>query len=392
MAANRALLVVACVAAVVLAGCGGLTGDGDVVTPTGTDGPTTNGTTTPTATPADGTDPADRAVTVENPPPGLNESAIVDVDALLAAHRAAVTERGAVTVTNVSVDGPQSSLTSNATVRWGADGTITTNTVNDVGRGSVSVQQFTNGSLSAIRQEAATGTTLSVFEAGGYVERQAGVGGFKTYLLAGEFVPTSVDGGTVTLEAVGVDEDVFGTNVSTFDATVVVDQRGRLLSMEATVVAVGEAGESTTTIDYEMTETELPSAERPSWVDDAVADADVADLRIERVGGTVAITNDGEEALPTGTFVSVASAGGFGPSTQQYVVRLTDPLQPGETAYVYRPSENARQGEFSIGERPDGATVPIEGPVQVVVSGGGQIVAAATVNTPGEANESDARA
>lgn len=377
MTRNRALLSVLVVAVVLLAGCGGLGGDGEVLTPTGTDAPTTNGTAT---TPTDESSPADRRVALESPPPGLNDSGIADVDALLDAHRAALDERGAVTVTNLTIDGPRSSLSSNATVRWGADGTISARTVNDVGRGSVEVQQYTNSSVSAIRQRTAAGTTVSVFDAGGYVRGQSGAAGLGPYLAVGEFVPTAVDDGRVTLEAASVaDRDGLGDNVTDFDATLVVDERGRLLSFEASVTSDTDAGVSTTTIDYEMTDRSLDAAERRSWVDDAVAEATLADLSYERVGGTVAITNEGDEAIPTGTFVSVATAGGLGPSAQQYVVQVTDPIQPGETVYVYRQSADAAQGSFAIGERPDGDTAPIDGPVQVLISGGGQIVDAETL-------------
>jgi len=376
---RSALLTVLCVAAVLLAGCGGLAGDGEVITPTpdGTDAPSTNGTTTP----GDESTLEDRRVAVENPPPGLNDSGVADVDALLDAHRAAVEENGAVTVTNLSVAGPQSSISSNATVRWGADGTIGTRTVNDVGRGSAEIQQYTNGTVSAVRQRTAAGETISVFDAGGYVERQAGAAGLRAYLAVGEYVPTAVEDGRVTLEATSVgDADGLGANVTDFEATLVVDERGRLLSFEATIASDAEAGTSTTTIDYEMTARSLAAAERPSWVDDAVAGATLADLSYERVGGTVAITNEGEEAIPTGTFVSVATAGGLGPSAQQYVVQLTAPVQPGETVYVYRQTADAAQGSFAVGDRPDADAAPIEGPVQVLVSNGGQIVDAETLD------------
>lgn len=377
MTRNRALLSVLVVAVVLLAGCGGLGGDGEVLTPTGTDGPTTNGTAT---TPADESSLADRRVALESPPPGLNDSGIADVDALLDAHRAALDERGAVTVTNLTVDGPRSSLNSNATVRWGADGTISTRTVNDVGRGSAEVQQYTNGTVSAVRQQTAARTTTSVFDAGGYVQRQAGAAGLRPYLTVGEFVPTGVEDGRVTLEATSVaDGDGLGDNVTDFDATLVVGERGRLLSFEASVTSATAQGESTTTIDYELTDRTLDAAERQSWVDDAVAGATLADLSYERVGGTVAITNEGDEALPTGTFVSVATAGGLGPSAQQYVVQVTDPIQPGETVYVYRQTADAQQGSFAIGDRPDVDAAPIDGPIQVLVSGGGQIVDAETL-------------
>jgi len=375
--ALRALLSVLCVALVLLAGCGGL-GGGDVITPNGTDAPPTDGTAT---TPGDGATLEDRRVTVEAPPPGLNDSGIASVDALLDAHRAAVDEAGAVTVTNLSVEGPRSALTSNATVRWGADGTVSTRTANDAGRGSVEVQQYTNGTVSTVRQQTAAGETVSVFDAGGYVKRQAGVAGLRPYLVLGEFVPTAVDDGRVTLEAASVaDGDGLGANVTDFEATLVVDERGRLVSFEATVTSATEAGDSTTTIDYEMTERSLDAAQRGSWVDEAVAGATLADLSYERIDGTVAITNEGEEALPTGTFVTVATAGGLGPSAQQYVVRLTDPVQPGETVYVYREGADAQQGSFAVGERPDADAAPIDGAVQVVVSGGGQIVDAETLS------------
>lgn len=382
MARNRALLTVLCVALVLLAGCSGLGGDG-TTTPVGdgTDGTVTSNGTETTATTADG---AGGTVALDDAPPGISEDGIENVSALLDAHAAAVEAEGADTVTNVSVSAPSSSLTSNATVRIGADGTITTRTTNDVGAVTAEAYQYTNGSMSAVRQVAPSGERTSAFTAGCYVRQQASVEAFAGYLASGDFAPTSVDDGLVTLTADGIDEDAgeegLTGNVTAYDATVVVDDEGRVRSFEATVSSVSQGAESTIEIDYEMTEVGVDTVERPSWAADAFADAEIARLSYERVDGAVAITNEGETAIPAGSSIAVASAEGLGPNADQYVVQTSEPIEPGETAYVYRTSADAAQGSVSVGERPDADTAPVEGDLQIVVQNENGIVDAETLS------------
>lgn len=371
---RKALLTTLCVAMVILAGCSGLAGDG-TATPGG-DGTPANGTESPAA---DGTGTVD----LDDPPPGIGEDGIEDVDALLDAHEAAVDAEGAQTVTNVTVTAPQNSLQSNATVRIGADGTIRSTTTNEIGAVTASAYQYSNGTVSAVRQESPSTERTSAFSAGGYVRQQAGVGAFAGYLESGDFSVTSVDDGRVTLTADSVDENATGNgltgNVTAYEATAVVDSAGRLRSLEATVTSQTDGGESTIEIDYEMTEVGVETVERPAWADEVIANATIADLSYERVDGTIAITNEGDEPIPARSSIAVVSADALGPNADQYVVQTTDPIDPGETAYVYRTSEDAVEGSVSVGDRPDAETAPIEGDVQIVVQNEGGIVDAETL-------------
>jgi hypothetical protein len=205
------------------------------------------------------------------------------------------------------------------------------------------------------------------------------------YLESGDFSVTSVDGDRVILTADGVDEDAaaetgLSGNVTSYDATAVVDSEGRLRSLEANVTSRTDSGESTIEIDYEMTEVGVETVERPAWVDDAIADTTIADLSYERVNGTIAITNEGNEPIPARSSIGVASADSLGSTGDQYVVHTADPIDPGETVYVYRTDEDAAQGSVSIGDPPDAETAPIEGDVQIVVQNQVGIVDAETLS------------
>jgi len=381
MVRSRALLAVVCVALVLLSGCSALdTGSDGTATVNGTE-TVTNGTETP-----DESDTTNESL--DELPPGVSDDG-VDVDALLSAHAAAVDDDGAVTVTNLTVDGQSGTIQSNATVRMGADGTVSVRTVNAVGGRTTEVDQYTNGTVSAVRQQTPRVDRQTAFDAGGYIERRAGIEGLRLYVELGAFELSERGSETVTLTADDVDPDAvgedrnLGADVESYEGTLVVDEAGRIVSFQATVETSSGGSESTIGVDYEITDVGVESVERPAWVDETLARETIAQLTYERTGGTVAITNDGDEAIPEGTSVTVSATAGVG--NDQYVVQLTESLDPGETAYVYRTTADATQGAVSVGEQPDEDAVPIEGDVQVVVSGQGGVVDAETL--PGDGDD-----
>lgn len=392
MARNRALLTVLCVALVLLAGCSGVGGDG-TATPDGNGTVAPNGTTTPAET---GDNETEETAGLEELPPGVSEDGVSDTAALIDAHDAAIADRGAVVVTNVTVDSSTGTVQSNATTTFGADGTIDVERSQSFGASTFEVYQYTNGTISAVRQVTPSVERRSVFTAGGYVERQAGANGLRPYISAGEFSVVETGSDTVTLAADGVATDAgngsgVGGNFTAYEATMVVDGDGRILSFEADATIATQGGETDIAVDYEIVDTDVETAQRPAWVDEALAEETIPRLSYERTDGAIAITNEGDEAIPRASVVSVASTAGFGTNQQtpQYAVQIEESIEPGETVYVYRAQEESIQGSVSAGEPPRGETAPIEGEVQVVIQGQGGVVDATTLSGDDDPDDSE---
>lgn len=395
MTRNRALLAVLCVALVLLAGCSGL-GDG-TATPEGDDTTTPNATTVvddPDANDTDANETDDTGAIAELPP-GVSEDGIDDANALLEAHESLLDEQGAVTVTNTTVEAPRGSLTSNSTVTFGADGSIDVRTTTSVGRGSFETLQYTNGSVSVIRQITPQAEQQTAFTGSSQVEQQAGLTGVQPILAAGEFSVAETGEGSVTLTVDGLADDANeGTstvgNLTELDGQLVVTDAGLIESLELTVTRAVDGDETTSVVDYEVTETGVDSAPRRGWVDEVLAEENIPQLTYERTDGAIAITNEGDEPIPRGSLISVYEADSDGGTTDQYSVQLRNTLEPGETVYVYRTSPDSADGEQSVEERPDADTAPVDGEVRVVIQGQGGIVDATTLGDSDDDGDDEA--
>lgn len=395
MTRNRALLAVLCVALVLLAGCSGL-GDG-TATPEGDDTTTPNATTVvddPAANDTDTNDTDDTGAIAELPP-GVSEDGIDDANALLEAHESLLDEQGAVTVTNTTVEAPRGALTSNSTVTFGADGSIDVRTTTSVGRGSFETLQYTNGSVSVIRQITPQAERQTAFTGSSQVEQQAGLTGVQPILAAGEFSVAETGEGSVTLTVDGLADDANeGTstvgNFTELDGQLVVTDAGLIESLELTVTQEVDGDETTSVVDYEVTETGVDSAPRRGWVDEVLAEENIPQLTYERTDGAIAITNEGDEPIPRGSLISVFEADSDGGTTDQYSVQLRNTLEPGETVYVYRTSPDSADGEQSVEERPDADTAPVDGEVRVVIQGQGGIVDATTLGDSDDDGDDEA--
>jgi len=392
MARTRALLSVLCVALVLLAGCSGL--GGGTATPDG-DGTATNGTTTNGTTVVEdpnGSDPDDDVPA--NLPPGVSEDGLDDPSALLDAHDAVIGERGAVTVTNTTIEAPRASLTSNSTVTFGADGSIAVRTTSSVGQGSFETRQYTNGSVSVIRQVTSQAERQTAFTGSSQVERGAGLAGLQSILAAAEVSVAGADDGAVRLTVEGVADGANATtagggNYTQLDGHLVVRESGLIESLELTVTQDIDGQETTTDVDYEVTETGVDAAPRGDWVDEVLAEESLPQLTYERTDGAIAITNEGDDPIPRGSVVSVSETDSEGRTTEQYSVQLRSTVEPGETVYVYRTDADSIQGEQSVGSPPAGDTAPIDGEVRVVIQGQGGIVDATILADGDDEDESE---
>ena len=278
---------------------------------------------------------------------------------------------------------------------FGADGSIAVRTTSSVGQGSFETRQYTNGSVSVIRQVTSQAERQTAFTGSSQVERGAGLAGLQSILSTAEVSVAGADDGAVRLTVEGVADGANATtagggNYTQLDGHLVVRESGLIESLELTVTQDVDGQETTTDIDYEVTETGVDAAPRGDWVDEVLAEESLPQLTYERTDGAIAITNEGDDPIPRGSMVSVYETDSEGETTEQYSVQLRSTVAPGETVYVYRTDADSIQGEQSVGSPPAGDTAPIDGEVQVVIQGQGGIVDATILaDADGDEDESE---
>lgn len=119
--------------------------------------------------------------------------------------------------------------------------------------------------------------------------------------------------------------------IERFDATLVVDQRGRVHSLNLTI-----AGDRLGNVSYssELLALGHPGPVEPVWTDEARATV-VADVSIEPAGDQFVVTNERGDALPANATATVVHGG------TNETLELGEPLAPGESAYVSSPADGS---------------------------------------------------
>ncbi|WP_135805732.1 hypothetical protein [Halorussus marinus] len=315
-------------------------------------------------------------------PPGVSPDGVSNASALVAAHRAALAETGYTyrVRTAGSADG---SFDQQGTAR-AAVGTnhapIRLRSVTDVqsddgtrrirsdiwANESVALYEYrtrnrtvydkSNASLSPDGEPVVGSTAFDVTE-------QASLARLvETALRAGEFEVADVgstDGSTLTtLRATAPNRSstAFG-NVSTYDATVVADERGRIHRLDVTVET------DRTGFRYEFTLETLGGVvvEYPAWADRALATV-AADIDVDSADDHFVVSNEGGETLAPESTVRVRRG------ARNVTLELNRSLAPGEAAYVYFPADGA---DPVIGDEPpaEGEADRLDGEYRFVVAG-----------------------
>jgi len=163
----------------------------------------------------------------------------------------------------------------------------------------------------------------------------------------------------VTLTAT-VDGD--GTPATT--ATLVVDERGTVHSLEATT---DYGGGDDWRVTYTVGQVGGVGPDSPAWLADVPPSASLSVHLFTDMGpeGVIQLDHTGGDAVPAGTFVTVLGNGTL------YEAQLDEPLQPGETLYVFiAPDSDALGLSVTEPEAGEYDPVPSEFTVRVVTSDG----------------------
>lgn len=171
----------------------------------------------------------------------------------------------------------------------------------------------------------------------------------------------------VTLNATEFDEGSLGPdrNVSTFRASLVVDEDGRVHSLDY-LVSFEDAEGPAVRYRYRLTDVGDAEVRQPSWVDRAFEPVRT-NVSMETVGdGAIRLANDGDGTLPAGSTVRLRHDG------ETMTFQLDRALRPGEA--VFLSVDAAGEMRLTTDGPPEDAS-PLSGDYRVVVrSPGGQVV------------------
>ena len=325
-----------------------------------------------------------------NLPPGVTEDGVSNATALLEAHQDALAATGYEfeSRSNYSMGGVATVSEQSGTVAKAffpyvshADATVE--------RGNQTVEydldQWGNESLTLVRIQTENRTQYQklFYEEGGerspslgsggpFVNRSdveasvSGTGLIASALAMSNFTVESVetvDGHTLTtLRAEEVNESGgFGTaNVSQFDGTLVVDERGLVREVNVSMAfESGFGGENRLAYHFEIVRTGPVVVQRPAWTDEAL-ESSSARISIDSEETYFTVTNRGGDRLPNGTEIQVSHG------DVNTTLTLEQSLRPGETAYVYFPAEGG-EPVLTRGQPEEGVGAEVRGDYEFTV-------------------------
>lgn len=404
--AHGAALAVA--ALLVLAGCAG-SPPGSVAAEDGGTSATdrTEQPSTPESTPM----PAQNETNVSDDrvelPPGVTLDGVVNASALIEAHREALTRSGYsfVLETNLSstfAGGVEQWAVQNGTVAAGLspfrlrtvsrvlfenESASPPTTVSDAwGNESTVVARTQRGNLTQVQQVDRRVGGFSTGQGGAGPGGGPGMGPgsapsvdalvtqtavLETVLRSGRFEVTDVrqDGNLtlVTLTATAFDDAALGPgrNVTAFEASLLVDEEGRVRSMTYTL-AFENGDDPAIRYRYRLTDVGQVTVEKPEWVAGAFEPVSTSVSMQTVEDNALRLANEGDEALPAGSTIRLRHDG----STVTF--QLDDALRPGQAVFLYVDADGTPR--LATGQPPSDAR-RLDGSYEVVVqTPGGRVV------------------
>jgi hypothetical protein len=394
-----------------LAGCGGGTDGTTGTTGTSTKAAsmTTVGTTPePTAseveagTTSDSTPTATPAAGLENEslPPGVTTTGVSNGSVLVEAHFGHVRSQGYVASTNLSTRGIGVNMTTRTEQRWARDGTFLIESSSRSSMGDGAATFYSDGTTTFVRTSVDDRTTYSAIDRGYYASQWNDSTTLEAFVSFGAFDVSDVrrtDGTTlVTLDASAPRDTSAGDphtpelslpssdRISALDGTMVVDLEGRIhsLTMAFDLSAEGSSDEARYSFRYRFADVDVDRVESPSWIETARERVTMADVTVDVRDDVVEITHQGGDPIPANASVSLVETGIRSGNSTMVTARLESSLEPGVTAYLYRPEgASGFEGRVVVGDRPTGAVAPLPGAFRLTIGRQGEIVAATIVRT-----------
>lgn len=326
---------------------------------------------------ASGAVPAASQAANEPLPPGVGNEGVTNESALVDGHRTAVNETGA-TLALESEYGVNDSYgsTQSTTSTFGAgvtpfrlrttgtyaDGNETVRYVSDqwanetVLLSKVGYANRTEYTKQYLNNTAGPADPFSEGLPRRYVEEQAtGEALVEGTLSLGNFTVESTervgDETLTTLTATGVDESEVNGSIAVerFDATLVVNEDGRVRTLNTSVSYEQNGTTYAYSYDLELLATGDAEPLEPLWSDRAVAQPAVS-VEMNATDSYFALTNDGPDALPANSSIEATHDG------QTVNLTLSEGLGVGETMYIYYPGDDGPARLAATPPSPENAT------------------------------------
>jgi|GEM_PF-5816340 len=370
-------------------------GTTDGTTPGETTGTSTGETTGTSTETSDGTTTETGSETTQGGlyPPGVDESGLQNLTALLAAQRTALNGSAHVTdywlnatlgqdsqtthtLERVDGEGGMNYLGNRTSVN-GTTGASTTQAVYIYGNDSVGFSKEVTRSPERNR------TVYTRAISGQHVRSRLGGNFFALYVALGNYTTTNVEGSgesaRITLEATEQNEtftEQLNSNITSYQGTLVVDGEGVIRSADIAMTADTSDGSTDYTVDFDRTSVggDVTITE-PSWYDTALESTVDVGLEASAVDGTaIEVTNTGSDPIASGRAISLSLDGAV---TGGYV-QLEQSIEPGETVYLYKTDAN---GRFQVSSTPPSDAVALTGTYGIELRTSSRLVAAESTAT-----------
>lgn len=358
------------------AGCTGFVGDGDTETseksvtpptPEGDSGP-------PTQPPSDGY------------PSGVSEAGLENATELVRAHDDALREGGYQSTLDMTIDAVDdgerlATIGSETTVS--ADGQSYLHVTRESGYFTTDFEEVTwaNESVQVTNytQLPAYGMANTRLEMQEPVTPADGPANDLVGLVhPGEFDVVEVADDRLILRATSFDQESVEVTITHFDGQIVVDRQGRIHEADVEVrIMLGE-DEVSYNIVYGL-DVGAVEIEKPTWIDAAIEEVTAITIEATVEGDSVAVTNTGHEAIPSGATISFLEQRGEDSWTGSFT-DVDRAIEPGETFYL-----SLDNREVVLSQSPPANTDPLSGIYRIAVRvGGPEPVAETIVDADGE--------
>ncbi|WP_227131617.1 hypothetical protein [Halorubellus salinus] len=364
MDTSRTLLVVAVVAMVALAGCGG-------------------GQTTSTAPTADGTtDPGTNTGTSDGDGGDGNTLDGVDTAPWMTGHGVNATRLlsahyGSLSGTSYRVETTQNSsgllsLYRTGVQRVAENGDTIYEYDTRTSNGNSTTRAFVNDTWVLTENANATRTVYSDYRVEGSAESLNYTQQLVQYVRLGNFTVNrtyQVDGETrIEYVATGPSSVRGAQAITSFDGRFVVNPDGRLYELSVAATQQAQYGNATTAFQFELAKVGGVDASTPAWVSTARQEATTVDFDYEYNGSVLKITHEGGDTVAAGTQLVMTPQEGRG----VLFTSLPANFSAGETIYVTAGDGRDLNVSFDPVPKPE---TGIGGPINLAMYGSnGEVV------------------